>query len=73
MIKKIANYFSLLLLSIGFVSHVLKLIYLYYKPSFLTKMKYLFNEKTSRAELILYYILTIGCCFYGISNLLNLG
>jgi hypothetical protein len=61
MLDKFAKYFSLLLLSITLITHILKLVYMLFKPIFMTRYK---NINPSKTDLILYYILTIGCSFY---------
>jgi hypothetical protein len=71
MIKNISNYFSLTFLFIALLTHVLKSVYLFYKPNSLTKFKFLANTNPSKNELLLYYILTILCCYYSISQILK--
>jgi hypothetical protein len=71
MLDKFAKYFSLLLLSIAIITHILKLVYLLFKPIFMTRYKYFSNINPSKTDLILYYILTIGCGFYIIWKQLN--
>jgi hypothetical protein len=64
MLDKFAKYFSLLLLSITLITHILKLVYILFKPIFMTRYKYFSNINPTKSDLILYYILTIGCCSY---------
>ena len=64
MLDKFTKYFSLLLISITLITHILKLVYLLFKPMFMNKYKYFSNNNPSKIDLILYYILTIGCSFY---------
>ncbi len=64
MIDKFAKYFSLLMLSITLITHILKLIYMLFKPNFIARSKYFSNINPTKTDLILYYILTIGCSFY---------
>ena len=64
MLDKFAKYFSLLLLSITLITHILKLVYMLFKPIFMTRYKYFSNINPTKSDLILYYILTIGCSFY---------
>ncbi len=64
MLDKFTKYFSLLLISIALITHILKLVYLLFKPMFMNKYKYFSNNNPSKIDLILYYILTIGCSFY---------
>jgi hypothetical protein len=71
MIKNIAHYVSLILLSLALITHFFKAIYLFYKPMFLQKIKYLSNDIPSRLDLVLYYILTMGACYYAIVHLIN--
>jgi hypothetical protein len=71
MLDKFTKYFSLLLISIALITHILKLVYLLFKPMFMNKYKYFSNNKPSKIDLILYYILTIGCSFYIIWKQIN--
>jgi hypothetical protein len=64
MLDKFAKYFSLLLLSIALITHILKLVYLLFKPIFMSRYKYFSNINPTKTDLILYYILTIGCSSY---------
>jgi len=64
MLDKFAKYFSLLLLSIALINHILKLVYLLFKPIFMSRYKYFININPTKTDLILYYILTIGCSSY---------
>lgn len=71
MLDKFTKYFSLLLISIALITHILKLVYLLFKPMFMNKYKYFSNNNPSKIDLILYYILTIGCSFYIIWKQIN--
>ncbi len=71
MLNKFSNYFSLFLLSIALITHILKLVYLLFKPIFMTRYKYFSNNNPSKIDLFLYYILTIGCCYYVIFKYFN--
>jgi len=64
MLDKFAKYFSLLLLSIALITHILKLVYLLFKPIFMSRYKYFSNINPTKTDLILCYILTIGCSSY---------
>ena len=64
MLDKFAKYFSLLLLSIALITHILKLVYLLFKPISMSRYKYFSNINPTKTDLILYYILTIGCSSY---------
>jgi hypothetical protein len=64
MLDKFSKYFSLLLLSITLITHILKLVYMLFKPIFMTRYKYFSNINPTKSDLILYYILTIGCSSY---------
>jgi hypothetical protein len=64
MLDKFAKYFSLLLLSIAIITHILKLVYMLFEPIFMTRYKYFSNINPSKTDLILYDILTIGCSSY---------
>ena len=71
MLKEIMDYSFLFFVLIGLITHVLKLIYLFFKPAYMSKFQYFSNETPSKLDLILYYILTIGCCFYIIFKYFN--
>ena len=71
MLDKFTKYFSLLLISIALITHILKLVYLLFKPMFMNKYKYFSNNNPSKIDLILYYILTIGCSCYIIWKQIN--
>ena len=71
MIKSLTHNTILFFVFIGLITHILKLIYVFYKPKFLSKYKYFTNEIPSKNNLILYYILTITVCYYVILNILN--
>jgi hypothetical protein len=64
MLDKFAKYFSLLLLSIALITHILKLVYMLFKPIFMSRYKYFSNINTSKTDLILYYTLMTGCSYY---------
>ncbi len=64
MLDKFAKYFSLVLSSIALIAHILKLVYMVFKPIFMSRYKYFSNINPTKTDLILYYILTIGCSFY---------
>ena len=61
MLNKFSNYFSLFLLSIALITHILKLIYLLFKPMFMNK--YFSNNKPSKIDLILYVNTEPDECF----------
>lgn len=71
MLKNLANYTSLFLLSLAFLTHMLKLIYMFYKPDFLKRIKYFSNDVPSKTDIALYYVLTIGVSYYAIIHILN--
>jgi hypothetical protein len=71
MLRIIANYISLTLLLLAFVIHIFKLVYLFYKPILLKKIKILSNDVPSKTDLALYYVLTIGSCYYAIIHILK--
>ena len=72
MIKNILNYISLILIFIALITHIIKFIYLIFKPVSFSKIKFISNAIPSKTELALYYILTIGCCYYSIKYLLHI-
>lgn len=71
MIKILTHYTVLFFVFIGLTTHILKLIYIFYKPKFLSKYKYFSDDIPSKNNLILYYILTITVCYYVIRNIIN--
>jgi hypothetical protein len=71
MMKILTHYTLLFFVMIVLTTHILKLIYVFYKPNFLSKYKYFSNEIPSKNNLILYYILTITVCYYIIKNIIN--
>jgi hypothetical protein len=71
MIKNISNFVSLIFLSLALLTHILKSVYMFYKPIFLSRFKFLVNNMPTKTELLLYYILTILCCYYSISHILK--
>jgi hypothetical protein len=71
MLDKFSMYISLFFLSTALITHILKLVHLLFKPTFLTRYKYFSNNNPSKTDLFLYYILTIGCCCYIIIKNIN--
>jgi len=71
MLKLLANYISLTLLLLAFIIHIIKLVYLFYKPMLLQKIKMISNEVPSKIDLALYYILTIGSCYYAFVHVIK--
>lgn len=64
MIKHILDSIIILLLVTTGLMHMLRIIYVFFKPAFLKK--YLFLQNPSKVQLILYYLLVIMVSIYGI-------
>ncbi len=56
-VQKIADYIRIQLVSLALISHILKLIYLLFKPSFMSRIKYFSEHTPSKTDLAMYYIL----------------
>ena len=65
------NLTIILLLLIAAGSHILKLVFLYFKIPFLKKLKNLENTTPSKIELTLYYVLVILACSKSILFFIN--
>jgi hypothetical protein len=61
------DYLIIALLSIATLTHLARLCYLFFRPKFLMKFKFITAEKPEKSQLALYYVLTILACIYGIS------
>jgi hypothetical protein len=61
----------ILLLLTAAGSHILKLVFLYFKLPFLKKLKYLENTTPSKIELTLYHVLVILACSKSILFFIN--
>jgi hypothetical protein len=59
MMDKIANINTIILVSIALIFHVLKIVFLYWQPSFIKKYKFLIQTDISKFHLLLYYLLVI--------------
>ena len=68
MSEKLINYIVIILLSIAVITNLLRLIYLLLQPSFLKKYKFIANLTPSKSQLILYYVIVIIMCVYGLKN-----
>ncbi len=64
MLKQITDFFIIALNAIAVLTHVLKLIYIFFEPKILGKIKFISNRDISKSQLILYYLLTILVCIY---------
>lgn len=63
MMQKIMNFGWILLIITTIIIHFLKIINIYFKPSFLNKYEIFSNINISRAKLSLYYLLTMLVLF----------
>lgn len=59
------------LVTLAGLVHILRLIYLIFKPRILKRFNFISNPVPSRTNLVLYYILVIGVCIYAFSFKLN--
>ncbi len=64
MFKNISNYFILSVLILSIVTHVLRILYLFFEPQFLKKYKVISDRTPTKVKLILYYVLTVGVSVY---------
>jgi len=53
----------IIFLSIAVLSHLMRLLYLFFKFKFLERLKFV-TEQPSKLQMFLYYILTIGVGIY---------
>lgn len=63
MLKTFADYFIIFLVALAAITHILKIIYVLFKPGFMDKIKYISNLP-GKTLLLLYYILVVGVCVY---------
>ena len=59
MVQKIINYGWIIFFSFTIAIHFLKIIYIYFKPTWLNKYEIILNTNISKYKLSLYYLLTI--------------
>jgi hypothetical protein len=71
MLKKIVDFFFILLIVQSMVVQFLRIIYLLFKPPFMSKYKFFSDYTISKYRLSLYYILGISIGYYVILRLLN--
>lgn len=57
--QKIINFFELSIFSISIITHFFKIVYIYFKPTWLNKYEIILNTNISKYKLSLYYLLTI--------------
>lgn len=67
MFKQIMDYLVIGLLAIGALTHVAKLVYLFFQPKVMEKMKFISTKNQDKNQLSLYYLLTIAACIYVIN------
>lgn len=63
MIKTIADYFIIFIVSFAGLAHFFRIIYVLFKPKFLEKIKF-FSNPPDKTSLLLYYTLVAGVCVY---------
>ena len=71
MLKKIVDFFFIILISQSMIVQFLRIIYLLFKPSFMFKYKFFSDYTISKYRLSLYYVLGISIGYYVILRLLN--
>jgi len=71
MLKKIVDIFFILLIAQSMIVQFLRIIYLLFKPSFMSKYKFFSDYIISKYRLCLYYVLGISIGYYVILRLLN--
>ena len=71
MFKKIADFFFILIIVQSMIVQFLRIIYLLFKPAFMTKYEFFSNYAISKYKLSLYYVLGISLGYYVILRLLN--
>ena len=59
MIKKIMDFNTILLMSFSIIIHIFRMIYLIFKPRFMSKFEFLTNYTVSKYQLCIYYLLSI--------------
>lgn len=67
MLKSILDFVIIVLLSVGGLTHVARLIYLFFSPGLLSRIKFISNPVPAKGQLALYYLLTIVACIYAIA------
>jgi hypothetical protein len=65
--KLIIDLFVILLIALAGLTHLVRLINLFFKIESLSKFKFISNTIPSKSELASYYILVIGICIYAIT------
>jgi hypothetical protein len=68
MMKQIMDLFVILLIALAGLTHIVRLINLFFKMESLSKLKFISNPIPSKSELAAYYILIIGICIYAIKT-----
>jgi len=71
MLKKIIDFFFILLIAQSMIVQFLRIFYLLFKPSFISKYKFFSDYTISKYRLSLYYVLGISIGYYVILRLLN--
>ena len=65
-IRHWTNDFIVFLLLLAVVTHVLKILYLLFRPKWLSRFKYFADTSPGRTQLLLYYILTVAVAAYAL-------
>jgi hypothetical protein len=66
--KEFASYFLIGLIAVSALTHLLKVVYLLFKPEFLKPYKVFSNVHLSKTSLLLYYLLTIAVSLFAIAH-----
>ncbi len=62
--KSIFEIGLIFLLIITVITHLLKIVYIFFKPPIFLKIDTISNPQPSKFNLVIYYSLTIGVCLY---------
>lgn len=68
MIRHWINDFIIFLLFFVVATHVLKILYLLFRPKLLSRIKYFSETTPGKTQLILYYLLTAVVAAYALST-----
>lgn len=71
MIKQFMDFAIITLLCIAGFTHLLRLLYLIFRPRILERITFVARTEPSKTQLALYYLLTIIVCAYAITYKLN--
>ena len=71
MIKQFMEWVIIALISLAAISHLLRIVYLIFKPKAMQKIDF-FSKPPNKGMLLLYYILVVGTCIYALDIKLNI-